>query len=401
MFKKLIVAALFFAAAFGTIRAQGNIEIYGYTQAYYNSFHNTWKQGAPEGEANYYFHNLGISQANVFLAKDLGDDFSAFVNFEFINNYSSDKGFGSFNLQEAYLKWDYRDFLKVKFGMLLPQFNNLLEIYNRTPLLPYLIRPKLYEANIGNMVNIFDILPQKALLQVNGSVPVESANFEYAVFLGGPPNSFISSPSHDFLPSYVSYGQSSTNSFSWGGRLGIRAGGLRLGVSTSFDVMNGNGFAKDENGGTADLGKLNRYRIGSDLSFKFGDFELSAEYLKVKTPLTSAWQDSLNTWNSLDPHFIGKDFDKTFYYASLQYNITESLYSYVMYDYLNDNVDPFYFGLDGFYGFHLGAGYYINDSIILKAQFIRNFARFDTGEEVDAIRDYSENNYAAGVSITF
>ncbi|HEX3074492.1 MAG TPA: hypothetical protein VHP30_12850, partial [Ignavibacteriales bacterium] len=76
-------------------------------------------------------------------------------------------------------------------------------------------------------------------------------------------------------------------------------------------------------------------------------------------------------------------------------------FSYVMYDYLNDKADPYYFGLDGYYGVHIGGGYYANDSIILKLQYSRNFARYDTGEEIEPIRKYAETNFAAGVSITF
>lgn len=399
MFKKLFLFMLL--PLLGTLYAQSNIDVYGYVQTSYLFFNNNYDPNPPEGERDYKFHNMGVGQLNLFFTRDFGDNFSAFVNFEFINNYSSDKKFGSFNLQEAYLKWDYRDFLKVKFGMIIPQFNNLFEIYNRTPLLPYLIRPKLYDATSGNLVDIFDILPQKALLQFNGSIPVESVNFEYALFLGNPPNKYISSSDNDLLPGYVAYGQSAEKYFSYGARLGLRVGDLRLGVSGSMDKDNRQNFAKNSNEETANLGNLTRYRIGSDLNFKFGKFELSAEYLLVKTSVPANLQDSLNAWSQLDPYAIGNSFDKTFYYATLQYNISDKLFSYFMYDYLNDKVDPYYFGLDGYYGFHIGGGYYLNDSVILKLQYNRNFGRYDTGEEVDPIRNYSENNFAAGVSITF
>ena len=105
--------------------AQNTIDIYGYVQSSYLFFHNYYNPFPPSGEANYTYHNMGINQLNLFFAKDFGDDFSSFINFEFVNNYSSDKGFGSFNLSEAYIKWDYRDFLKLKFGMVIPQFNAL------------------------------------------------------------------------------------------------------------------------------------------------------------------------------------------------------------------------------------------------------------------------------------
>lgn len=399
MSKKIVFLILI--ALSGSVSAQGSLDIYGYAQASYINFANSYDPYPPEGEQNYKFHNMGIGQLNLFLMKDFGDNLSGFINFEFINNYSSDKNFGSFNLQEAYLKWDFRNFLKVKFGMIIPQFNNLFEIYNRTPLLPYLIRPKLYDATSGNLVDIFDILPQRALLQLNGSIPVESVNFEYALFLGNPPNKLISSSDNDMLPGYVAYGQSATNFFSYGGRTGIRMGDLRIGISGSIDKDSRRNFIKNSYEETADLGDLNRYRIGTDLNLRFGDFELSAEYLLVKTKVPSDLQDSLNTWNELDPYFVGNSFDKTFYYATLLYNISDKLNCYVMYDFLNDKVDPYYFGLDGYYGYHIGGSYYVNDSVILKIQYNKNFARYDTGEETDPIKKYYEDNYAAGVSITF
>jgi len=402
MLKRIPYSLFFiFILLFRSSMAQSSIDIYGYVQSSYSFFHNVWNPYAPPGEDNYTYNNMGINQLNLFVAKDLGNDLSSFINFEFINDYSSDKGFGSFNLSEAYLKWDYRDFLKVKFGMIIPQFNSLFEIYNRTPLLPYLIRPKLYDATSGNLVDIFDILPQKALIQVYGSVPVGAANIEYALFAGNPPNKFLSSPNNDLLPSYVAFGRAAVSYVSVGGRVGIKTSNLRIGVSACFDKDSQRKFIKNSNPDTVNLGDFNRYHIGSDFYLKVGNFELSAEYLKVKTKVSSDVQDSLNVWNAADPYDVGKSFDKTFYYATLLYNISSKLFVYTMYDYLNDDFNPFYFGLDGFYGYHLGGGYYVNDNILLKIQYFKNFARFDTGEAVIPIRDYYENNLAIGVSITF
>jgi hypothetical protein len=383
------------------LNAQSSIDIYGYVQSSYLFFHNKFDPYPPEGEQNYTYHNMGLNQLNLFFVNDLGENFSGFINFEFINNYSSDKGFGSLNLQEVYLKWDYHDYLKVKFGVVIPQFNAMFEIYNRTPLLPYLIRPKLYDATSGNLVDIFDILPQKALVQIYGSVPIDNSHLEYALFAGNPPNKFISSPQNDLLPGYVAYGESAVKYFSLGGRIGLKTNAFRIGISGSIDKDNRENFVKNEDGDISNLGDLPRYRIGSDFDFKFSNFELSAEYLIVKSKVTPAIQDSLNEWSSLYPYFIGNSFDKTFYYATLLYNFSDRLFTYVMYDYLNDSVDPYYFGLDGYYGYHVGGGYYLNDNIILKAQFTRNFARFDTGEDVIPIRKYSENNIAVGVSLSF
>lgn len=401
MSKKLILLLLLSFPISEVLIAQSSIEIYGYAQSSYLLYNNKYDPYPPQGEQNYTYHNMGINQLNLFFNKDFGDNFSSFINLEFINNYSSDKGFGSFNLQEAYIKWDYRDFLKVKFGMIIPQFNSLFEIYNRTPLLPYIIRPKLYDATTGNLVDIFDILPQKALIQIYGVVPIESANIEYALFAGNPPNKFLSSPDNDILPGYVPYGQSGEKFFCYGGRIGLKYGNLKAGVSGNIDVDNRQNFIKNYSGDVVNLGNMDRYRLGVDIYLSMGKFEFSSEFLIAATDVPTDIQDSLNTWNASEPYFIGKSFDKKFFYATLQYNYDEKLFIYVMYDYLNDKLDPFYFGLDGYYGAHIGGGYYINDSIILKLQYNKNFARYDTGENFIPKRDYSENIYAFGASVTF
>ncbi|HRI48291.1 MAG TPA: hypothetical protein PK559_14380, partial [Ignavibacteriaceae bacterium] len=399
------IKVLFLLAVFTALPelgfAQDGLQVFGFTQAYYTSFSNTWTPAPPAGEEDYKYNHMGIGQLNLLFNNNFGDDFSAFINFELTNNYSSSKGFGSFNLQEAYFKWDGPDYLKVKFGSVIPQFNGLYQVYNKTPLMPFLVRPKLYEVNMENLVDIFDILPQKALLHINGTFPLEKASIEYSAFLTNPVNKFISSPNNDLIPGYVSYGQSAVNYVGLGGRLGFNYGGFNVGVSVSADKDNKRRFISDVNGNEVDLGDLLRTRLGFDFDFNFAGFNLKGEYLKVSSKVTSDIQDSLNAWNNADPYYIGNSFDKEFYYVLLQYNITEKLFAYTMYDYLTDKVDPFFFGLEGYYGIHVGGGYNLNDNIVLKAQYILNFAKYDVGTVVDPVRDFRENNFSIGASIMF
>ncbi|MGH9876672.1 MAG: hypothetical protein ACRD5H_03465, partial [Nitrososphaerales archaeon] len=44
-----------------------------------------------------------LQQLNVFLQKDLGRDWTSFVNFEIVNSYSSFRDWGSFNVEEAWV----------------------------------------------------------------------------------------------------------------------------------------------------------------------------------------------------------------------------------------------------------------------------------------------------------
>lgn len=286
--------------------------------------------------------------------------------------------------------------------MVIPQFNALYEIYNKTPLLPYLQRPKLYETNAGNQYDIFDMLPQKALLHLNGSIPIKNLILKYAAYAGNPPNSFILSPTNSIIsPSYAAYGQSGVTYLPFGGRVGFSYETMRTGVSMSTDKENQRYFVTSSDGQTANLGDLNRHKIGADLQASFGNWSLSAEYMVTQTTVPKIAQDSIDTWNVADPNAIGKGFQKKFYYVTLQYDVTEELYMYGMYDYLNDDHNPFFFGLDGYYGYHIGAGYRLNEAVVLKLQGDHNRARFDIGTSATPIRDYSEYQLSAGISMTF
>ena len=411
-----------------SLKAQDDLEVFGYAQPYFNSYSSEYGEpGPPEGEENYKYYTMGISQLNLFFKKGFGDDFSAFINFELVNNYSSDRGFGGFSLQEAYLRWNYSDELKVKFGMLIPTFNQLYEIYNKTPLLPYVFRPKLYETNQGNLVDVFSFLPQKALVQASGVLNAGDVKFDYAAYLNFPTNGFFSSEDNDLIPGYVAYGQSAVKYLGVGGRLGFRYDKLNVGVSAGVDKENRRNYrqtvyqkynyylddstsavyANDE----TSLGDLNRFRLGFDLSFTLGDFTLSGEYLSVKTDIPTSSQEILNQWNADDPYFIGKGFDKSFYYGSLLYNISDKFFAYAMYDYMQDEADPFFFGEDGYGGYSFGGGYNLNDYVVFKVQYVTNNAKFDvqeidyngdgTVEAKEDVRDFIDHWFAIGISISF
>jgi hypothetical protein len=247
------------------------------------------------------------------------------------------------------------------------------------------------------------MLPQKALIHINGSIPVKDIVFEYAAYAGNPPNNFIFSPTNPVIsPSYVAYGQSGVPYMSYGGRVGVSHDIFRVGVSFSGDRENQRNFVTSSvDGTTADLGDLGRFRLGADVQVSLGKFTLSAEYMVTHTSVPKEIQDSIDVWHAADPYGVGPGFQKKFYYATLQYNITEAVYVYGMYDYLNDEHNPFFFGLDGYYGYHVGAGYRVNDAVVLKIQAINNKARFDVGEPVDPLRDYDDYQLAIGASMTF
>ena len=119
------------------------LEIFGYFQNEFEHQHHT-DSGS--------FNTFALQELNLFFRKDLGKGLTSFVNLEAINNFSSSKRWGSLDLQEAWVRYKVGRRLNLKFGLQIPIFNNLNEIKNRTPLLPYVIRPLVYEASFSDII---------------------------------------------------------------------------------------------------------------------------------------------------------------------------------------------------------------------------------------------------------
>ena len=441
--KKFILLFAAFVFAQGA-KAMDNVQFFGFIQPIFWHF-----QSDQDYWSKVKYNTGGVSQGNFFITADFDDNLSTFINFELINNFSTDKEWGAFNLQEAYLKWEPNNYVNLKFGQVIPQFNSMFEIYNRTPLLPYLLRPQIYEATIGNLVDIFDILPQKALVHLSGYMPVsDGVKLDYATYINHTVNAFHSSPSNDLKPYYVAYGQGASPYLGYGGRVGLRVGDLKVGISASTDKGNQSKFKwtegsypdnprdpkdpMDTDGDknpfeqqTADLGEITRIRIGADFSMKFAGFTLSGEYMMNKSniddhnvtfddvydldvankPITKTMsvKDFLKYANSKNKMFIGSGLDKMSYFATLQYNFTDNIYGYVMYDYLEDEINPYYFGTEGYKGFSFGAGWQVNDNVVLKAQLVQHNVKYDNTMDYTNYTqtDYSEMFMVIGTSIAF
>lgn len=410
----ILITLLLFPVA---LLAQDNVRFFGYVQPILQTF-----QSDQDFWDEVKYNTAGVSQANFFVSADFANNLSAFVNFELINNFSTDKKWGALNLQEAYLKWYHSNYLTVKFGQVIPQFNALFEIYNRTPLLPYLVRPKLYEATSGNLVDIFDILPQKAIAQVTGYLPLTDAfKLDYAAYLNHSVNKFHSNPNNDLKPYYVAYGQSASPYLGYGGRIGIRHSNFSIGGSATHDMSNQRRFRWTESGDEANLGDIPRMRLGADFSFNYGPVTLTGEVMVNQSKyeddrtvtFTDVYDNDLEKTMTLDEFFkyahgqnkmfIGEGLDKLFYYVTLQYNLTDEIYGFVMYDYLKDEIDPYFFGIEGYKGIALGAGWNVNDNVVLKAQYQFNQALYEN--TLDYVNyeetEYREHFITLGTSISF
>ncbi len=151
------------------------IRIFGYFQ---NSFQH-WTTFEERPKQN----SFSLQQLNLFFQKDLGTNWTAFVNFEFLNNFSSGRQWGSAKLEEAWVKYRANMRFNLKLGLLIPIFNNLNWIKNRTPLLPYIIRPLAYETSFSEFILIDVLTPVQAFTQVYGFFPAGKRNLTMRLIL--------------------------------------------------------------------------------------------------------------------------------------------------------------------------------------------------------------------------
>ncbi len=321
---------------------QEALEVFGFFQVNFQQFLETQRTENPAFNFSVVDENdrnsFSAQQINLFFRKELNSSFTAWLNFEFTNSFSSERNWGAFNLEEAWIKYHHSDRLKIKAGLLIPVFNNLNEVKNRMPYLPYIIRPPVYETSLSEILPLSDFVPQRAYLQVYGVQEMGSANLDYAVYVGNSEDEHINTVASGSQQT----GLDTTNFLLVGTRLGMRFGRCKAGVSATYDRDNQN---------PSGLGDVKRYRFGADLSFSVGALTFEGETIFVQHDLDMP----------------GISLDKRFHYGTVLCDFNERMFGYVSYNY---GEDDFKFGLrDGMDAYLVGGGYRITDLLILKAQF--------------------------------
>ena len=285
--------------------SESPIKIFGYFQ---NNFqHQTASAQDPEQ------NSFSLQQLNLFFQKDLAKNWRAFINFEFLNNFSSSRQWGSVNLEEAWVRYRLNEKFNLKMGLLLPIFNHLNEIKNRTPLLPYIIRPLVYETSFEEVVAIDDYTPSRAFLQAYGFLPMENVKFDYAIYLGNSPNISTRLPQ---LDTEMQTGIDTTDTFLVGGRIGVRVSELKFGFSATRE--NDNRFQGSEvafGGAPKRFLEIPRTRFGADLSYHSDKIVFESEIIRFNLEDAS---DDL-------------DLERTFYYGTLGYFFKENFFIYGSY----------------------------------------------------------------------
>lgn len=345
----LIVSLLLLFTAVSDSFAQREdtpLKVFGYFQ---NSLQH-WTEFKYQPAQN----SFGLQQLNLFFQKDFSRNWTAFVNFEALNTYSSSRHWGALNLEEAWVKYSSDTKFNLKLGLQTPIFNNLNDVKNRTPLLPYIIRPLVYETSFNEFIPLEEFVPARAFVQAYGFLPTGEAKFDYAVYLGNSPN--INSD-----PRNGQTGVDTTTAFLVGGRLGWRYRELKLGFSATHEKSNGFvSVAPFLGRPAADLQEMPLKRWGGDLSYNLADFSFESEVIKV----------------NLDAGIPEVDLGLEFFYATLGYRFTNAIYGYGSYWVTDVNVKVLIPGEKRIDDEEIvvstaGLAYDLNDRIRLKGQFAR------------------------------
>lgn len=392
-----LILAVIFVAPIGVAADDLPIKIFGY-------FQTEFRQDDDNGIAR---NSFLTQQLNMFLQKELGQDWRSFVNFEIVNSYSSLKDWGSFNLEEAWVGYRASEQFNLKLGLQIPEFNNLNTIKNRTPLLPYIIRPLVYETSFGEFINLDVITPARAFVQAYGYIASADVKFDYAAYLGNSPNVLTSSRISNEPENSVSQsGTDTTNTFSVGGRAGVRYGELKAGLSATHERLNDfPGMEKFLGGPPSRFLRMPLNRTGADLSFNWRDWSLEGEYIFVNIGREFA---------------AGIEYKIDFYYVTLGYYLSERLFAYgslsqlkrvdfrVLIDRINPPADTVYLAFDTRLKVDLptfGFSYNLNDRVTFKGQVVlADISEEWSGANDDIVFNRFDNflnRYALAVSAFF
>lgn len=254
------------------------------------------------------YNSFTLQQLNLMLQKGLWRRWNAFVNFEFTNSYSSFDNWGSFSLEEAWVRYRHSRYLRLKMGLLIPRFNAMNVIKNRTPLLPYIIRPLVYETSLQQSLPIEEFVPEQAYIQIHGSAPIGGDfKFDYTGYWGNSPN-IEADPDN-----YSDTGLDTTSTFLFGLRVGVRHPNFQIGFSATTDKTNKFVILEeiyDRPPGSFE--EVPRYRTGLDLSAEWRSLEFWMEGIAV-------------LYDEDEPDL---DIDKSFVYMTVAYTFWEKLLVY-------------------------------------------------------------------------
>jgi hypothetical protein len=214
------------------------------------------------------------------------------------------------------------------------------------------LRPLVYEASLGELVQFEEYVPNRAFVQLYGSF-LGRVKLDYALFLGNSPN-IRTTLDNERVDETNQTGVDTTSTMLVGGRIGVRYGGLKAGFSATRDHINDAiGIEEIVGGSPSSFEEIPRIRLGWDLSYDGNRVFLEGEAIVVR-------------------YLDGSDLvlvEREFIYGTVGYYVIEPLMVYVSYWYMDQRA---YIGesrdIGEIYVSNLGAAYSLDNGITLKAQ---------------------------------
>lgn len=352
-FKKLICIGVLFCFSNHVHAQLKDLYVYGYFQGKYSYY---FHESGTEGSAT---SSFSLQQINFLFKKNVGKTFSSFIDVESVNTFSSSRGWGSLQFSEAWVSYRPKKIFRIKLGLQVPVFNNLNSIKNRTPLLPYIFRPIVYESSFSSFISVSTYAPDQAYLSIAGTLPVKRLKVDYNFYTGNE-SEFVPPDGAQF--STKPPGTDTTKTKLWGGRLGVRKRSFKAGISATTDHTNQQQLG---------LGSVRRNRIGGDLSFSFRSFFLETEFISILHQLTTTQEQTLALVSMQNP-VLNPDLDKLFYYILVGYRHRDYLTFYVSHDHMEDKSSVF--TINGVESYSAGVAYRPKDPVVFKAQYINYFS---------------------------
>lgn len=334
----IVFVLILFTSNLYSQETKKDLKIFGYFQ---NEFEY---QDVRDGDLRY--NSFSLQQLNIFLQKDIDEKWTALVNLELINSYSSNNRWGAFNLEEAWIKYTSSRQFNLKLGLHTPAFNNFNEIRNRTPLMPYIIRPLAYETSFNETLGVHEFTPRSAFIQAYGSIPANSFKIDYSAYMGNSPN--IAEFGNDFDRS----GIDTTATFLLGGRIGVRYNDFKLGFSTTTDILDSFDLQGDDLGLEGFVySDIERHRYGGDFSFFKNNFMFESEFIIV----------------NYDLNISNIDYDKSFNYVTIGYQFNDQLFGFLSKWYTKEEIKPI--ATQKVYVPNIGFSYQVKDDVVLKVHY--------------------------------
>ncbi len=329
--------------------------------------------------------SFALQQLDLFVAKEISDDFKMFIDLELKLNFSSEDNWGQAKVQEAWAEYSASDLFNLRAGILFPKFNNMNEIKNKS-FLPYAIKPIVYDQMFSNDRESDYFIPDRAYLEAYGFYPIHNIRLEYALYAGNSSKDYISNnTSNDTATLKGGLDTKGLEFKLFGGRIGIRKDDEKFKAGISF--------TKDKEKVYLDFQSIkypvsikddiDRYRLGLDLSFSVWKFDSESEMVNVMYD----FEDPQNPWISLNRMFL---------YSTLLYNATDKFFGYFCYQYTSHKT----ISEDNSYTYSLGCGYKFNDAITLKMQYI-NYSYEQVLREAPFSISGSNQFFATALNVCF